>query len=268
MIKSFKSFNEAKTEAFYFMESDEYNELVSKYKLSDDVIREYFIEILDEGFELKSSTKATKLGDFSTLEEGRFEVILSLQFDKDYPNPIDRKNLVKRSGVDVYLQFLQDQIDCIQLATRLSSRLEQAEDYESMILGTNVQQVPFWGAGNNTKDYAGLSFTLTFKRTILTNEYDVARNEYENEKTPGKNLLTDVIRELVLAGIPKKDARKLVDLHPGHEEMEDIIFGFLTNDQIRVIAHYNKKLKKLSFNEDEVALALNDYETGYCSEYL
>ena len=268
MIKSFKSFNEAKTEAFYFMESDEYNELVSKYKLSDDVIREYFIEILDEGFELKSTSKITQLGELSTLEKGKFEVILFLKFDKDYSNPIDRKNLVKRSGVDVYLQFLKDQIDCIQLATRLSSRLEQAEDYESMIKGSNIQEVPFWGAGNNMKDYAGLSFTLSFKRTIISNEFDVARNKFENDNTPGKNSLSDVIRELELSGIPKKDARRLVDLHPGHEEMEDIIFGFLTNDQIRDIAHYNKKSKKLSFDNDEIARALSDYEDGECSEYL
>ncbi len=263
MIKSFKSFNEAKEETFYFRESEEYDNLVSKYKLSDDVIHEYFVELLDEGFEI-SSTETW----ITSSEKGKFESNLSIKFSKDYLNPINRKNIVKRSGVDVYLQFLQDQIDCIQLATRLSSRLEQAEDYESMIKGSNIQGVPFWGAGNHMKDYDELSFILPFKRTISSNEYDVAKNNFENNNTPGKNALLDVIQKLVLSGIPKKDAKRLVDIHPGHEEMEDIIFGFLANDQIRAIATYNKKSKKLSFSEEEISLALNDYEGGECSEYL
>ena len=85
---------------------------------------------------------------------------------------------------------------------------------------------------------------------------------------PEREAYQSVIRKLVEMGIPEKDAEKLIDLHPDWEDMDYIIFGFMTNDEILSIATYDKIKKKLFFERNDLIHAVEYYQQGECNGYL
>ena len=69
-------------------------------------------------------------------------------------------------------------------------------------------------------------------------------------------------------GIPKKHVKILVEPHPDYDDMDYIIFGFMTNDEIVAGATYEKDKKQLFFDKRELERALDYYENGDCTDYL
>jgi hypothetical protein len=113
-----------------------------------------------------------------------------------------------------------------------------------------------------------LRIAIVFQKTIQTDEMERAHKEFIKKDNPEREAYQSVIRKLVEMGIPGKDVEKLIDLHPDWENMDYIIFGFMTNDEILSIATYDKIKKKLFFERNDLIHAVEYYQQGECNEYL
>jgi hypothetical protein len=136
------------------------------------------------------------------------------------------------------------------------------------IIQKKVESPPFQGAGANQNDLGELRIAIVFQKTIQTDEMERAHKEFIKKDNPEREAYQSVIRKLVEMGIPGKDVEKLIDLHPDWENMDYIIFGFMTNDEILSIATYDKIKKKLFFERNDLIHAVEYYQQGECNEYL
>lgn len=130
-------------------------------------------------------------------------------------------------------------------------------------------QIPYTGSTSLVRS-SELVIEYKFTKTILSNDMVNARNSYLKSLTSDEkninNCLKKVVSKLIENGIDK--AEKLVDIHPGYEEMDNVIFRFLTNSEVIAIAEYYKKDRTLHFDKSGIANALKSYLDDECDEYL
>ena len=97
---------------------------------------------------------------------------------------------------------------------------------------------------------------------IKTDDYRLAREEFNKKDNPARKAVEDVIKKLEKNGI--KEARELIE----SQENDEIIFiGFTTDDEIIVVATWSEEYG-LNYDEGEISNAINAYEDGYCDEIL
>jgi hypothetical protein len=248
MIKSWKLFNES----VYFEGSKEFLDIKNKYSLKKEDIKEY-IQDLEDNKDIKIDNFYNTVSKFNDEE---ITIISVLILRKLYKN--------KSSEIEEYMSFLKEQLDDINYILSVCESISRSEDLE--IAKLKIGDLPFQG-GQNSKE-SPLSLSIVFQRTIETDEISKAHKEYMKKDNPEREAYESVIKELVKYGIPKEDAEKLVDLHPDWEDMDYIIFGFLTNNEILSIATYNKELKRLFFERNDMIHAVEYYQDGQCNEYL
>ena len=248
MIKSWKLFNES----VYFEWSKEFLDIKNKYSLKKEDIKEY-IQDLEDNKDIKVDNFYNKVSKFNDEE---ITIISVLNLRKLYKN--------KSSEIEGYMSFLKEQLDDINYILSVCESISRSEDLE--IAKFKIGDLPFQG-GQNSKE-SPLSLSIVFQRTIETDEISKAHKEYMKKDNPEREAYESVIKELVKYGIPKEDAERLVDLHPDWENMNYIIFGFMTNDEILSIATYDKIKKKLFFERNDLIHAVEYYQQGECNEYL
>lgn len=246
MIKKFHKFFESSSLHFY--ESNEYEEVKNKHRIPDEVIKDYFIELLDEGSEFNSDCNMSEFKDGIKLH-------YNITISKNIKNP-EYKHAI--NTID-YISFIEEQSKFIKIVNNCVDRLKQGEDLETNF--NRINQVPFWGAGNNTQEFGTLSQIIAFKQEIKTDDYRLAKEEFNKKDNPARKAIEDVINKLEKSGI--EEARDLIDA----QEIDDIILiGFTTDDEIIVIATYGDG--RLSYNKQELSDAISAYEDGYCNEIL
>jgi hypothetical protein len=247
MIKKFHKFFESSSLHFY--ESNEYEEVKNKHKIPDEVIKDYFMELLDEGSEFNSDCNMSEVKD-------GIKLYYNITISKNIKNPEYKHSI---NTID-YISFIEEQSKFIKIVNNCVDRLKQGEDLETNF--NRINQVPFWGAGNNTQEFGTLSQIIAFKQEIKTDDYRLAKEKFNKKDNPARKAIENVIKKLEEMGI--KESRQLIDT----QENDDIIFiGFLTDDEIIVIATWNEEYG-LIYEEDELANAVNAYEDGYCDEIL
>lgn len=246
MIKSWKLFNES---AVYFEGSTEFLNIKNKYSLKKEDIIDYIQDLDDERsiyFE-KIHNNVSKYNH----EEIKMSIVIFLS--KKY----------KKSDNDLenYKSFLKEQLDDSDYILSTCRRIAQEENLQ--LIKVKIGEFPFQG------DQSGkISLSILFQKTIETDEMGKSHQEYLKKDNPEREAYESVIKELVKYGIPKEDAERLVDLHPDWENMNYIIFGFLTNNEILSIATYHKELKRLFFERNDMIHAVEYYQDGQCNEYL
>jgi hypothetical protein len=248
MIKSWKLFNES----IYFEGSKEFLDIKNKYSLKKEDIKEY-IQDLEDNKDIKVDNFYNKVSKFNDEE---ITVISVLTLRKLYKN--------KSSEIEGYMSFLKEQLDDINYILSVCESISRSEDLEIKIIKTG--NLPFQG-GQNSKE-SPLSLSIVFQRTIETDEISKAHKEYMKKGNPEREAYESVIKELVKYGIPKEDAESLVDLHPDWENMDYIIFGFMTDDEIISVATYDKNSKKIFFERNDILKASRIYDEGGCGDYL
>jgi hypothetical protein len=248
MIKSWKLFNES----IYFEGSKEFLDIKNKYSLKKEDIKEY-IQDLEDNKDIKVDNFYNKVSKFNDEE---ITVISVLTLRKLYKN--------KSSEIEGYMSFLKEQLDDINYILSVCESISRSEDLEIKIIKTG--NLPFQG-GQNSKE-SPLSLSIVFQRTIETDEISKAHKEYMKKGNPEREAYESVIKELVKYGIPKEDAESLVDLHPNWENMDYIIFGFMTDDEIISVATYDKNSKKIFFERNDILKASRIYDEGGCGNYL
>jgi len=251
MIKSWQQFNES---SVYFEGSTEFLKVKEKYALKKDDILDLLQDLEDER-DISCSSFQSRVSKF---DDEQIVIKTWIHFSKSYKNP--------KFELNDYQSFLKQQMDDINQILTTCERIAKVEELE--VIQKKVEYIPFWGAGNNQKELDELRLLITFQRVVETDEMIQAHKEFSKRDNPEREAYEAVIKELVKYGIPQKDAEKLVDLHPDWENMDYIIFGFMTNDEILSIATYNKKENRLFFERNELLKAFRLYDEGECSEYL
>ena len=253
MIKSFTQFNESKS--IHFEESDEFKSVMEKNRLSDSTIKDYFTDLIDErGFEIEINCRMGII-------EGGIKIYYQISVVKNIQNPTE-KNSIKANN---YLNFLNEQVKDIHLINECISRLSQSEDLNFDF--NNMLQVPFWGAGNNSKDSSEFNIVIQLTQEIETNDLNIARDKFEKTDSPIKQAYDKIVK--ILKDNEVVDAERLIDTQD-IEEYEYMMFGFLTNDEIIVIAdyHYNDPKVGVVIHNHELERAIKYYKNGQCNEYL
>jgi len=250
MIKSWQQFNES----VHFEGSPEFLNIRNKYALNKIDIQDFLQDLEDER-DISCSSFQSRVSKF---DDEQIVIKTWINFSKSYKNP--------KFELNDYQSFLKQQMDDINQILTTCERIAKVEELE--VIQKKVEYIPFLGAGNNQKELDGLRLLITFQRVVETDEMVQAHKEFSKRDNPEKEAYEAVIKELVKYGISQKDARKLVDLHPDWENMDYIIFGFMTNDEILSIATYNKKEKRLFFERNELIHAVEYYQQGDCSDYL
>ena len=250
MIKSWQQFNES----VYFEGSPEFLNIRNKYALNKSDIQDFLQDLEDER-DISCSSFQSRVSKF---DDEKIVIKTWINFSKSYKNP--------KLILNDYQSFLKQQMDDINHLLITCERIAKVEKLE--IIQKKVEYMPFQGAGNNLKELDDIRVVIAFKRVVETDEMVQAHKEFTKRDNPEKEAYEAVIKELVKYGIPQKDAEKLVDLHPDWENMDYIIFGFMTNDEILNIATYNKKEKRLFFERNEMIHAVEYYQQGDCSDYL
>ena len=250
MIKSWQQFNES----VHFEGSPEFLNIRNKYALNKIDIQDFLQDLEDER-DISCSSFQSRVSKF---DDEQIVIKTWINFSKSYKNP--------KFELNDYQSFLKQQMDDINQILTTCERIAKVEELE--VIQKKVEYIPFLGAGNNQKELDGLRLLITFQRVVETDEMVQAHKEFSKRDNPEKEAYEAVIKELVKYGIPQKDAGKLIDLHPDWENMDYIIFGFMTNDEILSIATYNKKEKRLFFERNELIHAVEYYQQGDCSDYL
>jgi hypothetical protein len=243
MIKSWDKFNES----IFFEDSPQYKSIFSKYEIK----KEDIIEILQD-LEDDRNIECTRI--YNKILERENKIFFLLQLSKKYSIKDYSSDFTK------YKSFLDEQSSDIERIIKFCSQIESSEDIK-----LNTYKILKYPESDIDRT---LGVQISFVKEVETDEMEKALKEFNKEESLEKKLYDEVLRKVISMGVPEKDARILVDPHPDWENMDYIFFGFLTNDEIRAIAEYDKTKKKLRFDEEELYIAVGLYEEGECNEYL
>jgi hypothetical protein len=265
MIKGFNKFFESKS--IHFEESKEFYSVRDRHRLSDSTIKDYFTDLIDDGFDISISVDMrdqSKIEDTMINENGiRLSYSVNLLKRIENPNKLGRSN----TNLKKYSDFLELQSNYIKAFDVCCERICQSE--ELFINTKDIILIPFWGSGNSTKELDDFNLSVRFYSYITTNELIDARKEFQTNDNPLKQSYKKIIEMLKKRGV--SEAERLVDTQDV-EEHGFIMFGFLTNDEIIILAdfHYDEEPGKngLIIHQGEVDRAINEYNSGNCSDYL
>jgi hypothetical protein len=253
MIKKFSQFFESNS-YLDFTDSPEYKQILNKHRISDDIIKDYFTELLDEGSEFKSDCQYLKETN------GGIKLYYNIQVSKNIKNPHDKGFAWKISEKN-YLKFIEMQINFIIQFNECVDRLKHGEDFSETNFN-NINHVPFWGAGNNEKEFDDISQIIQLVQEIETDDYIIAKQKFESGNNPAKNSVDDVIKKLKEMGVD--ESKSLVT---AQKVMDDIMIGFMTNDDIIIVARWGEDTG-LEYFKNEMDDAVQAYKDGYCDEVL
>jgi hypothetical protein len=265
-ILNWNKFFESKS--IHFEESDEFKSVRDKHRISDSLIKDFFTDLIDEGFDLSTSVGMKSINKIEDVELSVDGIRISyyVKISKRIENP----NKLGRSQIDLhkYSNFLELQTNYIKTFDLCCERISQSEDLS--IAEKKIILIPFWGAGNSTKESDDFSLTAHFYSYVSTNDLIEARKKFEKTDSPIKKAYDKIVDILKKRGV--SEAERLIDTQDV-EEQGFVMFGFLTNDEIIVLAdfHYEEPQTSgdgLVIHYEEVDRAIKDYKDGYCSDYL
>lgn len=249
MIKNFIKFNESK-DVLSFWETDEWKSLFKKYNR-----REYIIDHLHA---LEDDDFTYDLLQNFNYKSGILTIKSTISISKSYNMSYD---------VDQYKEFLKLQSKDIDYLKKILDRMAAAIGMEKK--KSSLIRAPFSGPmdTNINKDTTMIKFYYDMDITD-PDELKSTKDKFQLTPSRIKDTFNIVVKKLVDGGIPEEDAVKLLDLSPDYTDEEYIYFGFITNDQIRAVAGYDKRNDELEFDKSEIYGAIEDYKGGYCDEYL
>jgi hypothetical protein len=250
MIKSWQQFNESK---IHFEESDEYRNLKYKYSIKKEDIKDFLDDLSDEtDFQFRSVQNFIK-----NITDNSFVLVTHINLFKRYKNP---------KGFKEYQDYLKLQNFDLDWVIKTSERI--SHDQETKLSRYEIDKIPFQGAGNNTIDYDDLDLKIIFEKEITSDEFSKSYQDFLKLDNVLRLAYIRVIKKVIENGIPENHANKLIDAHPDYEDMDYVVFGFMTNSEIIAVATYDKDKKQLFFDKRELERALDYYENGDCGEYL
>jgi hypothetical protein len=252
-IKTFTKFFESNN-AIYFEDSQGFDDLKEKHRISEDVIKDYFTDLIDErDFYLDNI-----FVNMRAKHDG-IQFTYTIIHTKQLKNPTKRGSTCDAKD---YLEFLDSQkMDIISVKNN-AQRFAEMEDLK--IQQINIYEIPFSGSGQNTKEQTNYSIGIVMTQEIRTDEYLKAKQEFDNNETGAKLALKKIKKLLKEKGVV--EVERLIDSQDTDNGY--IMFGFLTDDEIICVADYHYFDDKLIIHNGEVELAVKSYNQGHCEETL
>ena len=261
MIKNFEKFFEASEYDFRY--SNERREVVKKWGISIETINDYLEDLKDDNIYYTFSQGI--LDENKTDLSKKFQMICMISFEYKFQliNELPEFSSTVYNFGD-YKKFITKQVEVLDKVENSVKRLMQGERLE--LIKKYVSDVPFYMIQDERKNSLKITYRLKFE--VESGDYQKAKDKFFKKPNPIGDAEDEVVKFFVDEGILPKFAKDLIDIDPGHKESKVVMFGFLTNNGIYVVASYNKENEKLKFHEDEIANALKDFYDGYCSDYL
>jgi hypothetical protein len=258
-ILNFKQF-ESKS-ALHFGDSQEFNQVKLKHRLSDEVIKDYFSDAIDLDFQIQI---ICGLQELTGKKPEEFELNYVLRMTKYFKNPLDIDK--QKSTTNEYINYLKNVSDSIKSVEECTELIKNSEDLK--IVSSEIVQIPFLGAGNNLKENGEIYIVVKLSQRVVSDDLSIARNKFQNSMTPIKVAYEKVINMLDKAGVIP--ARELVDtnVYTNDGGREVTMFGFLTDNEIIVIAEFTEPHPGLQIDDEEFKRAVDSYHKGYCNDLL
>ena len=252
-ILNFKQF-ESKS-ALHFGDSQEFNQVKLKHRLSDEVIKDYFSDAIDLDFQIQI---ICGLQELTGKKPEEFKLNYVIRLIKYFKNPLDVDK--QKSTTNGYIDYLQSVSDSIKSVEECTELIKNSEDLE--IVSSEVVQVPFLGAGNHLKENGEIYIVVKLSQSIVSGDLSIARNKFQSTMNPIKTAYVKVINMLDKAGVIP--ARELVDtnVYTNDGGREVTMFGFLTDNEIIVIAEFTEPHPGLQIDEAEFKRAVDLYHSG------
>jgi len=252
-ILNFKQF-ESKS-ALHFGDSQEFNQVKLKHRLSDEVIKDYFSDVIDSDFQIEI---ICGLKELTGTKPEEFELNYVLRMTKYFKNPLDIYK--QKSTTNGYINYLKNVSDSIKSVEDCTELIKTAEDLK--IVSSEIVQIPFLGAGNSTKENGEIYIVVKLSQKVVSDDLTIARNKFQSTMNPIKTAYEKVINMLDKAGVIP--ARELVDtnVYTNDGGREVTMFGFLTDNEIIVIAEFTEPHPGLQIDEAEFKRAVDLYHSG------
>ena len=194
----------------------------------------------------------------------RLSYLINLSKKVNNPNETAKYNI----NLKKYSDFIELQSNYIKIFDDCCDRICKSEDLN---LNTKfILNIPFWGAGGSNKELDDFKLSARFYSYVSTNDLIEAKKKFESTDTPIKQSYDKISKMLKDKGV--LEAERLIDTQDV-EEHGFIMFGFLTNDEIIVLADFyyeNPQTSKdgLVIHYEEIERAVREYQSGGCDDYL
>jgi len=236
MIKNWEMFNESD---IYFDNSPEFDNILQKYALKKEDIKQFLDELQDEcDFEIDRFSNGLVL----SIDEKGFEVNISIKISKNYEI---------REGIDGYLEFLKEHAKDLEYYLKIMNLIQETESLKNLSIRSN--QIPQLQP-THSKEIRNVSkkleLVVIFTQEIKTKEMKVALDKWTKEQSLAGEILVKVINGLVKRGLDKNKVIELIEIDPDWEEHIIITYGIWDDDDLHIIAEYDKKTKVLGFDEE------------------
>lgn len=264
-ILNFKQF-ESKA-ALHFGDSQEFNEVKLKHRLSDEVIKDYFSDAIDLDFQIDTQCGLYELTD---KKPAQFKLNYVIRLIKYFKNPLDVDRSANRhklkSTTNQYISYLQSVSDSIKSVEECTELIKTSEDLE--IVSSEIVQIPFIGSGNHLKEHGEIYIVVKLSQTVVSDDLINAKNKFQSTTNPIKTAYEKMISMLDSAGVMQ--ARELLDtnVYTNDGGREVTMFGFLTDDEIIVIAEFTEPHPGLQIDDSEFNRAVSAYHQGECNDVI
>lgn len=291
MIKSFKKFFESDeyTNISKFTDSEEYKSVIDKWGVSEKDVYEYLDELKDfdenikyeyrQGAYLLRNNKIhttyawhnTQKSDKNHTDLDKGFRILSLIIFEYHFNKID---VLEEDGLEYgfkmnsFKNFISKQLKVTELIEDSIKTIINGEGLK--LIRTNVDQVPFYNSQNDNSNKLKILYKLELD--IDSDDLLLALNNYFNKgsiptKDPLVELKSNLFSRLKSKGVPNRISEFLIQIFDEDGE-EKVDFVFNTDDEIYVIATYNKNSRKIELDEESIDKSASAYKDGLCDEMI
>jgi hypothetical protein len=233
MIKNWEMFNESD---IYFDNSPEFDNILQKYALKKEDIKQFLDELQDEcDFEIDRFSNG-----LVSIDEKGFEVNISIKISKNYEI---------REGIDGYLEFLKEHTKDLEYYLKIMNLIQETESLKNLSIRSNqIPQPQFTNLKGNVSKK--LELVVIFTQEIKTKEMKVALDKWTKEQSLAGEILVKVINGLVKRGLDRNEVAELIEIDPDWEEHIIITYGIWDDDDLHIIAEYDKKTKVLGFDDN------------------
>lgn len=253
---------------FKFQNTQQFKTLIEKWGFDENDLLNYFDDLIDDGviFNFKQS-----ITDYEK-DKNKFNIVILLYFEYTFSkvkyNDTGEFTSSYLYNFSDYKKFIEKQN---KIFTDIESSVKRFVDAEHLIIskaGTGISKIPFHMSQDERNKKLKVHYRLVSE--IESSDANLEYEKFKKRKNPLGEHRDALISKLVEDGIHPEFANQLIDVNPGYEdeEEENVFFGFLTDDEIIVIASYDKKTERGNIIRDEYERAVNSFYEGHCSDIL
>ena len=263
MLKRYKDFINESKPAYIFKDSEEYDEVIEKWGFKDEDINDYFEDLKDDNIDVSYLQGTLSDENDKNLDSNSFTLIVVLAFTykvdpiKEIESPYGSKY-----NIESYKRFLDKQKTTLEKIEKYTERFISGENLK--LLSNYVSKVPFHMTQDSRENEIQINYRLSIE--IESSDLYDAIKKYKSKDNPIAKAKDEIVNVLIEKGILPEYAERLIDVHPGYQDMEETQFGFMTDGEIITVASLVNG--ELIFNYSRLSDAINAFYEGYCEDVL